>query len=122
MIRRTLGASLLATLLVATPALAEETNIGHPIEAGGLHEGRLDMVVYYVPVEGDLLEVTATFAPKGGGDPQRVVMGLADRDSVAFSLPGYQDSLYAFSRSGEEVTVATETDMRQRVDALRRRP
>ncbi|RWM06033.1 MAG: hypothetical protein E5X80_22165 [Mesorhizobium sp.] len=117
MIRRTLGASLLATLFTATPVLAEETNIGHPIEAGSLHKGRLDMVVYYVPVAGDLLEVTATFAPKDGGDPQRVVMGLADRDTVAFSMPGSQDTLYAFSRSGEEVTVSTATDMYQRVDA-----
>ena len=91
MIRRTLGASLLAALFLATPALSEEATIGRPIEGGSLHEGRLDMVVYYVPVDGDLLEVTATFAPKGAGDPLRVVMGLADRDSVAFSMPGYQD-------------------------------
>jgi len=99
MIRRTLGTSLLAALLLATPALSEEVTIGRLIEGGSLHEGRLDMVVYYVPVGGDLLEVTATYAPEGAGDPLRVAMGLADRDAVAFSLPGYQDSLYAFSRS-----------------------
>jgi len=117
MIRRTLGASLLAALFVATPALSEQVTVERPIEGGSLHEGRLDMVVYYVPVD-DLLEVTATVAPKGGGDPLRVVMGLADRDSVAFSLPGYQDSLYTFSRSGEEVTVSAETDAHLRADAL----
>ena len=117
-IRRTLGASLLAALFLATPALSEEATIGRPIEGGSLHEGRLDMVVYYVPVDGDLLEVTATFAPKGAGDPLRVVMGLADRDSVAFSMPGYQDSLYAFSRSGEEVTVSLENDMHLPAAAL----
>jgi hypothetical protein len=110
MIGKTLGASLLATLFLATPALAEDVTVGRPIQAGSLHAGRLDMVVYYVPVDGGLLEVTATSAPKGGGDPLRVVMGLADGDSVAFSVPGYQDSLYAFSRSGEEVTVSVETD------------
>ena len=60
--RRTLGASLIAALFLATPALSEEATIGRPIEGGSLHEGRLDMVVYYVPVDGDLLEVTATFA------------------------------------------------------------
>ncbi len=108
MIRRTLGASLLTAMFFAAPALAEETTVRRPIEGGSLHEGRLDMVVYYVPVDGDLLEVTATFAPKGGGDPLRVVMGLADRDSVAFSMPGYQGSLYAFSRYGEEVSVSVE--------------
>jgi hypothetical protein len=118
MIRRTLGASLLAALFLATPAFAEEVTIGRPIEGGSLHEGRLDMVVYYVPVDGDLLEVTATFAPSGGSEPLRVVMGLADRDSVAFSIPGYEDSRYAFSRSGDEVTVSAETDVHPRADAL----
>jgi hypothetical protein len=118
MIRRTLGASLLAALFLVTPALAEEVTIRRPIEGGSLHVGRLDMVVYYVPVDSDLLEVTATFAPKGGGDPLRVVMGLADRDAVAFSMPGYQDSLYTFSRSGEEVTVSSKTATHLRANAL----
>lgn len=118
MIRRTLGASLLAALFLATPAFAEEVTIRQPIEGGGLHEGRLDMVVYYVPIDHDLLEVTATFAPKGGGDPERVVMGLADGDCVAFSMPGHRDSLYAFSRSGEEVTVSSGPDVHRRADAM----
>ena len=121
MIRRTLGASLLATLFLATPAFAEEVTIGRPIEGGGLHEGRIDMVVYYVPVDGELFEVTATFAPKGAGDPLRVVMGLADGDSVAFSVPGHQGPLYAFSRSGKEVTVSSNFDAHLRADALTRR-
>ena len=118
MIRRTLGASLLAALFLATPAFAEEVTIGRPIEGGSLHEGHLDMVAYYVPVDDDLFEVTATFAPKGAGDPLRVVMGLADRDSVAFSIPGYEDSRYAFSRSGEEVAVSVETDLHLPAAAL----
>ncbi|MCP9233079.1 hypothetical protein NMG46_23000 [Mesorhizobium sp. LMG 17147] len=120
MIRNTLSASLLAALFLATPAFAEEATIGRPIEGGSLHEGHLDMVVYYVPADGDLLEVTATFAPKTGSDPLRVVMGLADDDSVAFSMPGHQGSLYAFSRSGEQVTVSTETNRRLRADATMR--
>jgi hypothetical protein len=117
MIRRTLGASQLAALFLATPALSEEATIGRAIEGGSLHGGSLDMAVYYVPVDGDLLEVTATFAPKGGGDALRVVMGLADRDSVAFSMPG-QGSLYAFSRSGEDVTVSVANGTHLRADAL----
>jgi hypothetical protein len=116
-ISRTLGASLLATQFLA-PAIAEEATIGRPIEGGSLHEGHLDMVAYYVPVDGDRLEVTATFAPKTGGDPLRVVMRLADGDSVAFSMPGHQDSLYAFSRSGEEVKVSSGTDVEPRANAL----
>jgi hypothetical protein len=118
MTSRALGASFLAALFLATPAFSEEVTIGRPIEGGSLHGGPLDMVVYYVPVAGDILEVTATFASQGGGDPQRVVAGLADRDSVAFSMPGYQDTLYAFSRSGEEVTVSVETGLHPRADTL----
>ena len=117
MIRKTLSASLLAALFLATPAFAEDVTVGRAIEAGSLHGGRLDMVAYYVPVEGNRLEVTATFAPKGGGDPLRVVMALTDGDKVAFSIPGYRDSLYAFSRSGEKVTVSTEADLRLQVEA-----
>jgi hypothetical protein len=117
MIRKPLSASLLAALFLATPAFAGDVTMERPIEAGSLHAGRLDMVAYYVPVDGDRLEVTATFASKAGGDPLRVVMALADGDKVAFSIPGYQDSLYAFSRSGEKVTVSTEADMRLRVEA-----
>ena len=117
MTRRTVAASLLAALFVASPALAEEVTVGSAVEGSSLHAGHLDMVVYYVPAAGDLLEVTATFAPKGGGDPMRVVMGLAEGDSAAFSMPGYQDSLYAFSRSGEAVTVSTGTTIHQRADA-----
>jgi hypothetical protein len=118
MIRTTLGTSILAALLLATPALSEEATIDRPIEAGSLHDGHLDMAAYYVPVDGDLLEVTATFAPKGGGDPLRVVMGLADRDSVAFSIPGHEDARYAFSRSGEELTVSVKSDLHLRAAAL----
>lgn len=117
MTRKTLGAMLLPALLLANPAFAGEATVRRPIEAGSLHEGRLDMVVYYVPADGDLLEVTATFAPQGGGEAQRVVMGLADGDSVAFSMPGYRDTLYAFSRSGEEVSVSSGADARLRLGA-----
>ncbi len=111
MTRRTLSASLLVALSFATPALAEEATIERQIEGGSLHEGSLDMVAYYVPVDGNLLEVTATFAPKAGGDPLRVVMGLANGDSVAFSMPGHQGSPYAFSRSGGKVTVSSGNDV-----------
>lgn len=118
MIRKTLGASLLAMQLLATPALADEATVARPIEGGSLHAGHLDMSVYYVPVDGGLLEVHAIFATKGGDDPGRVVMGLADGDSVAFAIPGHRGQLYRFSRSGEKVTVSSETEMPARADAL----
>lgn len=117
MIRQTLSAWLLAALFLTTPAFADETTVARPIEGSSLHAGRLDMAVYYVPVDGNILEVTAIFAPKGGGHPLRVVMGLADGDSVAFSMPGHHELLYAFSRSGEKVSVSTEADTPLRANA-----
>ena len=118
MIRKTLSASLLPRCFSQPQLLPRKSTVGRPIEAGSLHEGYLDMVVYYVPVDGNLLEVTATFAPKTGGDPMRVVLGLADGDSLVFSMPGHRNSLYAFSRTGEEVTVSSGTDVHPRADAL----
>lgn len=109
MLRRTLSASLLAATYLATPAHAEEVTVGRPIEGASLHQGRLDVAVYYVPVDGGLLEVTATFAPKDGDEARRVVMALADGDFVAFAMPGHQDTLYAFSRTGAAVKVSSET-------------
>jgi hypothetical protein len=32
-------------------------------------------------------------------------------------MPGYQESLYAFARSGEEVTVSVDTALHLRADA-----
>ena len=49
MLRKTLSASLLAAMYLATPALAEEVTVGRPIEGAVLHQGRLDMAVYYRP-------------------------------------------------------------------------
>lgn len=109
MLRETLSATMLAAAFLAAPALADDVSLGRPIKGAVLHEGRLDVAVHYVPVAGDLLEVTATFAPKGGGEARRVVMALADGDSVAFAMPGYQDGLYAFSRAGATVTASSET-------------
>jgi hypothetical protein len=109
MLRNALSASFLAAMALATPALADDVTVETPIEGAVLHQGRLDMVVYYVQAHGDLLEVTATFAPKGGGEAQHVDMALADGDSVAFAIPGHQDTLYAFSRDGAAVTVSSET-------------
>src|SRR4051812_640644 len=111
MIRTNLGTSLLAALFLATPALSEEATIGRPIEGGSLHEGHLDMVVYYVPVDGDLLEVTATCARRCAGAPLRMFRGLADDASAASSMPGYQDTLHAFPGSGKKVTPSVEAEM-----------
>jgi hypothetical protein len=65
------------------------------------------MVVYYVPVAGGLLEVTGTYAARGG-DARRFVMALSDGDAVSFAMPGYRQAMYSFAREGATVTVAVE--------------
>ena len=99
---RTARAALAAALILpaaAPAASAEEARMTRPIEAGSLHEGPLDMVAYWIP-RGDAYELVATFAPKAGGAPLRVVMALAEGDRTAFALPGHPGALYGFARRG----------------------
>jgi hypothetical protein len=99
-----------AAALLAGPALAEQMTMDRAIEAASLHEGPLDMVAYYRPVPGGVLEVTATFAPRTvtmmSAAPMRIVMVLADGDDVAFAMPGYPQARYRFARDGEAITVS----------------
>ena len=64
------------------------------------------MVLYYLPVAGGLLEVTGNYAPKGGGEARRFVMGLSDGDAVSFAMPGYPQATYRFGRVGATVAAA----------------
>jgi hypothetical protein len=102
-----LGA-ILALAVLAGQGRAEETTVTRAIEAASLHEGPLDMVAYYRPVDGGSLEVTATFAPHDPSafEPMRIVMALGDGDDVALAMPGYMEALYRFRRAGAAVTVS----------------
>ena len=73
-----LAAASLAALTL--PATAEEVATSRPLAAASLHEGPLDMVAYFIEGEGDVYEVTATFAPRAApyAEPMRVVMALRD--------------------------------------------
>lgn len=99
---------VLALAVLAGPGRAEETTVAQAIEAASLHEGPLDMVAYYLPVDGGSLEVTATFAPHGPSafEPMRIVMALGDGDDVSFAMPGYTEALYRFRRDGSAVTIS----------------
>lgn len=94
---------------IAAPVLAEEVTMTRAIEAGSLHEGRLDMVAYYLPTADGKLEVTATFAAhEAMAGPMRIVMAMRDGDTVAFAMPGYRDAQYSFSRAGAEINIAVD--------------
>ncbi len=101
-------AALFGATLMA-PAEAEEVTISQAIAAGSLHEGALDMVAYWIEVPDDALELTATFRGRETTDePMRIVMPMQDGDALAFGMPGYEGSLYRFSRSGQEIRISVE--------------
>ena len=103
-------AALLGATLMA-PAQAEEVTISQALEAGSLHDGALDMVAYWLDGPDGALELTATFRDRATDDePMRIVMPMQDGDALAFGMPGYQDSLYSFARSGQEIRISVEVE------------
>lgn len=93
----------------AAPAIADEMTMDQPVQAGSLHDGKLDMVAYFTMTDTRVMEVTATFAERAAAyAPQRIVMGLDDGDKVAFAMPGHPESLYHFERRGAELTASVE--------------
>ena len=96
-------------LTLATGAMAESVTMSKPIQAGSLHDGPLDMVAYWVPLEDEGYEVTATFIGRMAGDqPMRIVMRLDEGDDVAFAMPGYRSAMYRFVRSDDVVDASVE--------------
>jgi len=88
---------------------AEEVTVSRALAAGSLHEGALDMVAYWTEAPDGALEVTATFRNRATSDaPMRIVMAMQDGDALAFSMPGYERSLYRFARTGTEILISVE--------------
>ncbi len=104
----------LAALLGATltaPAYAEDVTISRALAAGSLHEGALDMVAYWTEGSDGALEVTATFRDRATDDePMRIVMPMQNGDALSFGMPGYQDSLYSFARSGQAISISVQVE------------
>ncbi len=89
-------------------AFADQIELSKEMQAASLHEGGVDMVVYYLE-EPDHFQVVATYAPKRDAyDPARMRMGLTDGDSVRFGVPGEPQVIYSFARSGNTVTVSAD--------------
>src|SRR3712207_4413923 len=108
MIRTFALAALLGSTLIAS-AQAEEVTISQALAAGSLHEGALDMVAYWTEMPDGALELTASFRDAATDDePMRIVMPMQDGDALAFGMPGYEDALYSFARSGKEISISVE--------------
>ena len=102
--------ALLGSTLMA-PAQAEEVTISQALAAGSLHEGALDMVAYWLDGPDGALELTATFRDRATDDePMRIVMPMQNGDALSFGMPGYEDSLYSFARSGKRISISVEVE------------
>ena len=95
-------------LAAGTAAAADdEVRLMRPIEAATIATDDFTLVAYFVPVAGDGLEVVATWLGSDDAEPRRLMMRLADRDSVRLALPGHLDTLFTFARDLDAVTIAT---------------
>lgn len=103
---KTLVALTLAT--AALPAFAGEVRTATPMQAQSIATPAVDMVAYFVPVDGDGFEVTATWLGAEDDAPSRLVMRLQDGDRVSFALPGHKDTLYTFVRDFDAVSISAE--------------
>ena len=110
-----------AAAITLTPAMAFADTIilEKPMQGASLHEGAIDMVVYYLDHE-DHYEVVATYLAKTDGEPQRLRMGLKDGDSANFRLPGQRHVAYAFSRENDAVHVSAELAGQKTAELLER--
>jgi hypothetical protein len=103
--------SLAAALALAAPlsAAADTIELSAPLMSASLHEGDVDMNVFYISTGGDGFRVIATYAPvEASADAARLIMKLADGDAVRFALPGHQGTAYSFRRNGAIVAVSAE--------------
>ena len=104
---KTLLITALASLTLATAALADEVALKKAHQAGSLHTGQLDMVAYSTDLADGAHEVTATFrARTPSAEPQRIVMRLAETDSVQFSMPSDLRTIYTFAHSDQGVSIS----------------
>ncbi len=106
MIKAIATATILA--VTTTAAAAETISLKVPMQAASLHEGGVDMVVYFLE-HVDHFVVVATYSDsKVSYDPVRMKMALTDGDAVNFALPGLPQLAYGFSRTDDQVQVTAE--------------
>lgn len=100
-----LTAALIA--LSAGAAQADVITLDTPMAGASLHDGIVDMAVYWTQ-DGSAQKVVATYAPKNAqAETGRLLMHLEDGDRVTFGLPGHAGVVYGFSREGDVLRVET---------------
>lgn len=100
-----------AAVLIPSMGLTDTISLDAPYQAASLHDGEVDMVVYYID-HADHFEVVATYVSKSDlTSPNRLRMELKSGDMTNFALPGLAHINYGFTRNGDKVTV-TAADRR----------
>ncbi|SMX50256.1 hypothetical protein [Maliponia aquimaris] len=100
---------LAAALLAATSgaALADDVTLSAPLTGATLHEGPVDMSVYWTD-KAEVYEVVATYLTGlRGEEPARLVLLMQDGDRATLGLPGAPGYHFTFQRSGDQVMVST---------------
>lgn len=98
-----------AAILIGSIAHAGQITLSRPIDGASLHDIGADMTVYYTD-NGATFEIVATYLKKSRpGRAQRMRMALMDGDRVSFALPGLSHTQYIFERSGQTVSVTSQT-------------
>ncbi|KMK65349.1 hypothetical protein [Puniceibacterium sp. IMCC21224] len=94
--------------LSATAAVADDISLTAPQMGATLHEGGIDMSVYWTDT-GAGYEVVATYTPGVSTyAPRRMIMLMQDGDAVAFGVPDARDVFYRFARVGDSVQVSAD--------------
>lgn len=107
--KTTLKALAIVAALAPVPAMADEIALASPLAGATLHEGAVDMSVFFTEGEAGAYDVVATYAPASdAADAARLRMQLADGDRVSFSLPEHRDTVWGFERDGNVLRAVAE--------------
>ncbi len=90
----------------ATARLKAAIRLDGPLQGASLHEGDIDMVVYYLP-RGAALGVVATYADRDRPDrPGRIQFDLADGEEITLGFNTREGLRYRFVRTDCIVAVS----------------
>jgi hypothetical protein len=98
----------LATALTPLAAAADTLVLDAPNTGASLHDGGVDLSVYYTADAAGIYTLVGTYAPAThNAAPGRFVMLLDEGDALHFGLPGHPGTIYRFARVGDAVTVSS---------------
>lgn len=105
---RFLAAIAVAAFATVAPAAnAEEYTLTKPMTGITLHDGGVDMSVYFES-KADGMEVVGTYvAQRPNETPSRIRMLLQDGEGTAFALPEGLQAYYTFERQGDALKVSS---------------